>query len=739
MEQARTIDTIIRPAPLITGLLLCALLLGSASVSRADFEDTGYGARATGMGNAFTGLADDVYSVMYNPAGLVNLKERQMGAGYRRLYWGLDDYTELAENTVVYAQPLLDLPAWVKRYLPDTSDYGAIGGGIANFSAGALYTENSLYFSYARSIEDIVQRPLTLGVNLKILNKKYGSDIYTENAIDFSGNTYGRDPVFAGGYSKSALGIDVGALYRINQHYDAGLLLRNLNTPDTGLSDSSRLPLHIKAGINYHDTERNVLVDTEYRAGDVTLAPGIEKWLMARLIGVRAGLQIGSRDLANLSCGASYRSSDMFRIDYSFKLPLKGVRGTYGTHDVSLVVGFGSPARAGEAAAPRPDGYEDALSAYKDHEYIRAYERFSVIAASAPAGPYQRRAKQYVEKIISSNRAVSAQLPAGPEQLYAAGLLLYVERNSAAAVQQWEEFLKARPENAEVAEYAAILSKRQAEERQRVIEGYLSEARALSSAGEYQKALGRIAVLLEMEPGHAEAGLLADEIKAKMEEEKKAKLSEYHMRALMLYTDKRFREAIAEWQKCLKLDPQFADAVEYIQRSREEIEKLNRRPVPEPKPVEKPIEPPPTPTPVIDETKAEGFYNSALIKYTQGKLDEAITDLREALLSNPGHKGAGEALNRIQSEYDQQKAAAQAAPIDEAKAEEYYNSALIKYAHGRLEEALSDLKEALGNNPGHKGAVEALNRIQSEFDQQKSAAPAAPVVPSTAPAQGQGQ
>ncbi len=36
----------------------------------ADFDDTGAGARARGMGNSFTAISDDVFGMYYNPAGL---------------------------------------------------------------------------------------------------------------------------------------------------------------------------------------------------------------------------------------------------------------------------------------------------------------------------------------------------------------------------------------------------------------------------------------------------------------------------------------------------------------------------------------------------------------------------------------------------------------------------------------------------------------------------------------------
>ena len=66
-----------------------ALLLGFFALlflpfkARADFFDMyGIGYRAMSMGNAYTAVADDVYAVYYNPAGLAQLSEHEMSLGY---------------------------------------------------------------------------------------------------------------------------------------------------------------------------------------------------------------------------------------------------------------------------------------------------------------------------------------------------------------------------------------------------------------------------------------------------------------------------------------------------------------------------------------------------------------------------------------------------------------------------------------------------------------------------------
>ncbi|MBT4485070.1 MAG: PorV/PorQ family protein [Candidatus Latescibacteria bacterium] len=50
-----------------------------------EFMRMGAGARAMGMGNAYTAVDGDIYSSYFNPAGLVSMKSRQMTFSFRQL------------------------------------------------------------------------------------------------------------------------------------------------------------------------------------------------------------------------------------------------------------------------------------------------------------------------------------------------------------------------------------------------------------------------------------------------------------------------------------------------------------------------------------------------------------------------------------------------------------------------------------------------------------------------------
>src|SRR5690349_9080042 len=79
---------------LIFGLIT---MLGSRTTVRAAFEDNGTGARPTGLGNAYTALADDVLALYYNPAGLARVQQVEASSEYSRLYNGLSDGSRIGQ------------------------------------------------------------------------------------------------------------------------------------------------------------------------------------------------------------------------------------------------------------------------------------------------------------------------------------------------------------------------------------------------------------------------------------------------------------------------------------------------------------------------------------------------------------------------------------------------------------------------------------------------------------------
>ncbi len=333
------------------------------SHSYAHFEDTGIGARPVGFGNAYTALAEDIYAVYYNPACLSKVKWKEFGLNYEKLYWGLDDNSKLGNAFIGYTQPIKTVG---RRQEAEgsrgTKDWGTIGVGWLNFTLSKYYSENSFIIGYGKRIHYSIESEkipgfiktvlnpvgegnLSAGLNLKILSKRYGKTIYTENAANLDTGVLKNacDPVFKNGYSKTALSIDLGFLYDFSNYHSVAVFFKDINQPDMGFIAKDRIHQGMKIGYVYKRKDFNMVSDFSIQRGDIKFSNGAEKWFMDKTFAARGGLGIGSREYVNLSIGGTYVYSSIFQFDYSFQYPLKGILSSYGTHQVSLTMRFGVP------------------------------------------------------------------------------------------------------------------------------------------------------------------------------------------------------------------------------------------------------------------------------------------------------------------------------------------------------------------------------------------------------------
>ena len=86
-------------------IIAVALLLSSspavfAGGTTASFLKLGSGARAMGLGGAFTAVSDDINALSYNPAGLANLGRSEMGFTRAELVEGV------SYNFLGYSRPV---------------------------------------------------------------------------------------------------------------------------------------------------------------------------------------------------------------------------------------------------------------------------------------------------------------------------------------------------------------------------------------------------------------------------------------------------------------------------------------------------------------------------------------------------------------------------------------------------------------------------------------------------------
>ncbi|MEA3506494.1 MAG: hypothetical protein U9R36_03275, partial [Elusimicrobiota bacterium] len=182
----------------------------------AQFEDTGAGARAAGMGNAYIAEASGPETIYYNPAGLANSDTYQLSSSYSRLFWGLTDNSRLGKGYLGYMLPV--------------NEKFSAGFAWQHFMLDSFYSEDTFYFSGAYRLSGKIDA----GLNLKILGKKYASTDFTRNSVDLNTGVKiaQTNPVFEDGYSKFAFTPDIGLLYHINYAHRAGLTVKNLTGPD---------------------------------------------------------------------------------------------------------------------------------------------------------------------------------------------------------------------------------------------------------------------------------------------------------------------------------------------------------------------------------------------------------------------------------------------------------------------------------------------------------------------------
>ncbi len=314
----------------LPGALLALLVVCSLAVpARASFEDLPTGARQAGLGNSFTAIADDVYSTYYNPAGLAQIHRSEFTAYYARLYAGLTDNSNISRSYLAYAHP--------------TQTRGTLGLSYTSLSLAGLYSESAFGVSYAYGFRE----KWNLGGTVKFLRKTFGSDSYTQNAIntDTGASLGGPDPLFAqNGTSKSAASFDLGAQYRLSRIYGLGFAILNANEPNMALSpsDTDKVAAVYKMGIARRAKTSAIDAEISWRkftSDELRFNAGAERWFGSG-IAIRGGLGFGQRGYQVTSLGFSYRWENI-DVSYALIYPLVGVKGTFGTNQFSLTFRFG--------------------------------------------------------------------------------------------------------------------------------------------------------------------------------------------------------------------------------------------------------------------------------------------------------------------------------------------------------------------------------------------------------------
>jgi len=268
-------------------LLTIFILLISVNVSNSQFEFTDIGARAVGLNGAYTSLSDNSLAIFYNPAGLGQMKYRELSVFYSPAPFGL---TELSTAALTYAEPF---------------KFGTFGLGIKNYGY-ELYREINVLLSYGGKYKDRI----FYGLNL---------NYYNLNIKNYN--------------SASSFGIDAGLMAYLTKYLKWGFFGKNVTGSTIGITREKIAQVYRTGFTVTPRNDLNLIIEAEKDVKyPLSVRGGLEYRIMDYVV-LRGG--IGSEPAAITGgIGFNYK---IFQIDYAlYQSPDLGL-----THQGTLTINFG--------------------------------------------------------------------------------------------------------------------------------------------------------------------------------------------------------------------------------------------------------------------------------------------------------------------------------------------------------------------------------------------------------------
>lgn len=193
-----------------TFIFLLPLLLQGQELSGIPgaFTDIGFGARPSALGFAYTGLADDVHGVIWNPAGLSYVETNEAAFTYT------DQLGLVTYNYLAAAMPV------------SGHDNQVIGVAIISSGDKAL-REWTFQGSYARELWGMM-----VGFSLKYRYASFGNNrLNYDDYVVFEPDEINEGMLNQVYGSASGFGFDFGVMYELSRRINIGLMLKDIYSP----------------------------------------------------------------------------------------------------------------------------------------------------------------------------------------------------------------------------------------------------------------------------------------------------------------------------------------------------------------------------------------------------------------------------------------------------------------------------------------------------------------------------
>lgn len=261
-------------------MILLSLILIPSAMLLAVFNDYQPSARARGMGGAFTGVANDINAIFYNPAGVADLSY-EAKIGFSQIN---------GEKFSEYKTAAVGIP------LP--KKLGTLGAGVrmmdVDFDGYSLYQDQIFTLTHGFTLQKDIHSTINIGYNLNYYGLSFDDDD-----------------------SDNAFGIDLGVSALLHNRTKLGFAVTNLNKAKMGFENQIDLPSKLAMGIAYmpYDGVTTTIELKKDFAEATEFMGGVEAKVFEPLY-LRAGVH---QNPATYSAGATFVLEGI-SIDYSFTM-----------------------------------------------------------------------------------------------------------------------------------------------------------------------------------------------------------------------------------------------------------------------------------------------------------------------------------------------------------------------------------------------------------------------------------